>query len=315
MSARRWYAEIGYTVSDATRPAPWSSATSEDSFTTEDAARDWAEDRAARLTADNAESFTVRIDYSHVRELSEHETREANERDAAHAVAATMRAPHEITTGETGPDWSPTDATRYYAQRGEGRPAFGATVADALRNLAALESAPRPWKSPRVSGEWKRVRKLRAEMRREYQHAREYIAKARRTFRAMPASAYHLALSDAARSHERARATLRKLREDREFLARYGVTVPRGMVAGDEGDVWVNQGMRGAECLAVIDGRALVAYSMPAGRVFYWDVSAALEWSDLAIDGYGERVRNVSATKPAKRWAAVVASYNAACNQ
>lgn len=44
-----------------------------------------------------------------------------------------------ISIGETGPDWEPTQATRYYAQRGEGKFAFGATEREAFENLLKEE--------------------------------------------------------------------------------------------------------------------------------------------------------------------------------
>lgn len=44
-----------------------------------------------------------------------------------------------VVIGETGPDWEPTEATKYYAQLGE-RYAFGATPAEALNNLFTVRS-------------------------------------------------------------------------------------------------------------------------------------------------------------------------------
>jgi len=52
-----------------------------------------------------------------------------------------MSNPTETTIeiGETGPDWEPGPSARYYAQRGGGRYAFGATESEALENLLKLE--------------------------------------------------------------------------------------------------------------------------------------------------------------------------------
>ena len=45
-----------------------------------------------------------------------------------------------ITIGETGPDWKPTPATRYYAQReATDKYAFGATEREAIENLLKEE--------------------------------------------------------------------------------------------------------------------------------------------------------------------------------
>lgn len=169
----------------------------------------------------------------------------------------------------------------------------------------------------------RRVRSLRADMRRQYSHARRYLAELR-TARTCAShyregdrtrSRYVLEAEQAARrmiaAHAGARAYLVRLVTARAE----GAPVPRGMMAKDTGHIWANQGARVAEVLAVRDGLALIAYGMPAGRVFYWQVSAALEWEDLNAEGFGRLVTNVSATKPAKRWAADVARYNAACGQ
>lgn len=65
-------------------------------------------------------------------------TKEAN---AAPAPAPVAEEGVEI--GETGPDWEPTAATRYYAQRGENGPfEFGPTPEAALAALNAKAPAP-----------------------------------------------------------------------------------------------------------------------------------------------------------------------------
>lgn len=46
-----------------------------------------------------------------------------------------------ITTGETGPDWEPTDETRFYAQRGGGEFSFGPTAEAAHDALLEKEAA------------------------------------------------------------------------------------------------------------------------------------------------------------------------------
>lgn len=47
-----------------------------------------------------------------------------------------------ITIGVVGPNWRPVEVSRFYAQRvGSGEYAFGATPADALRQLELRESA------------------------------------------------------------------------------------------------------------------------------------------------------------------------------
>lgn len=78
------------------------------------------------------------------------------------------------------------------------------------------------------------------------------------------------------------------------------------------GRLWANQGYRDAEVLGVVDGRALVAYEMPAGRVFLWDVPASTTWRAMGGDRDGAiGIRNVSANNPPKRWAAVLAEWQA----
>jgi hypothetical protein len=44
-----------------------------------------------------------------------------------------------ISIGETGPDWEPDAAHRYYAQRGDGLYSFGATEKEAFENLLKEE--------------------------------------------------------------------------------------------------------------------------------------------------------------------------------
>lgn len=67
--------------------------------------------------------------------------------DSVYAAYGTTRAElaAEIETGETGPDWEPTPATRCYAQRGK-RFAFGPTEAAAREALEALETEAAPAK-------------------------------------------------------------------------------------------------------------------------------------------------------------------------
>lgn len=190
-----------------------------------------------------------------------------------------------------------------------------AYIAEMRERLNAGELAPvvDTWKAPRISQEWRRVRTARALARTAYRHAHSAARVARRNYGGASYTRDLVTLRD---SHAYARRQLAKLREERAFLARYNVDVPRGMLAGDEGCVPANQGWRDAECLAVVDGLALIAYGMPGGRVFYWQLPAAFEWADLVTDGpHTAGVRNVSADKPAKRWAHVVAAYNAACGQ
>lgn len=81
------------------------------------------------------------------------------------------------------------------------------------------------------------------------------------------------------------------------------------MRQGETGYINANQGERRAKVLAVKNGRALLAYQMPAGRVFYWDVPEYVTWSQLRADGFGRLVRNVSATKPPARWRQEVADH------
>jgi hypothetical protein len=72
-----------------------------------------------------------------------------------------------LETGETGPDWEPTDATRYYAQRGDGPFAFGPTVTDAVIALERLEAekaaALAPDGTRRDNVEWHKGQKAHAD--------------------------------------------------------------------------------------------------------------------------------------------------------
>lgn len=144
------------------------------------------------------------------------------------------------------------------------------------------------------------VRRVRANMRAAFHHARSACTVARRTFGGADYARNVRTLKD---SHAHARRELAFLRE----LRAKGADVPRGMLRKEAGTVWANQGMRDAECLAVRNGRALVSYIMPNGRIFYWDVPAACEWHELRHLGkYAPGVRNVSAENPPAAWREVI---------
>ena len=58
--------------------------------------------------------------------------------------ACAVASQQSVTVGETGPDWwwskrGPQENERYYAQRGNGAYAFGATEHEAFENLLKLE--------------------------------------------------------------------------------------------------------------------------------------------------------------------------------
>lgn len=44
-----------------------------------------------------------------------------------------------ISIGETGPDWEPGPTAKYYAQRGDGLYAFGASEQEAFEALLNME--------------------------------------------------------------------------------------------------------------------------------------------------------------------------------
>jgi hypothetical protein len=91
------------------------------------------------------------------------------------------------------------------------------------------------------------------------------------------------------------------------------VNVPAPILApGARGKVWANQALRPARVVAVAGDRALIEYSMPAGRAFLWDVPTATTWAELRGDDTAwtpyRHVVNVSGNRPPARWRDAVAS-------
>lgn len=66
------------------------------------------------------------------------------------------------------------------------------------------------------------------------------------------------------------------------------------------GLIWINQGYREYDRIAVDGDRALLAYTMPAGREFLVEISTAPN---------GKR-RPISAKNPPARWRAAIAARN-----
>lgn len=86
----------------------------------------------------------------------------------------------------------------------------------------------------------------------------------------------------------------------------------RPLGRGDQGELEINQGLRDCYVVSVNGDRALVEYTMPAGRTFYLDVPRHKSFDELReLPWYGERgadgkwhreIRPVSAKKPPARW-------------
>jgi hypothetical protein len=79
------------------------------------------------------------------------------------------------------------------------------------------------------------------------------------------------------------------------------------MIAGDSGQLFINQGWRNAKCLGVHGARALVRYWMPQGPDVLLDMPAewVLKGRTSMGEGWGRQVRNISANRLPKRWVGV----------
>lgn len=96
-------------------------------------------------------------------------------------------------------------------------------------------------------------------------------------------------------------------RGDPRRAFRYGDPYQPELVRKPAGRVWVNQAKRTAHVVATNDTHALIVYTMPNGRDYYWEVPIDITWAELRNDGYGQHVRNINQTRPPKRWAAAIA--------